>query len=341
MQLTILLCITTRAKLISTGGNFWDGRASGYRLQNSSAHQAQGPPLDTQEMANPDSACVVWNSRRALTSRFSRRFGGADLAGNCLALQRRDHMAAQPAGRCFRLAEIPLRFSSARLIALSLTRTSTNSRRRLPVTRVSDSVQPLHVEVRFTILPAVQPSPRRNRTGTTCSEARAAATPAIWMEGRARSWAEANTGQAASLQPLFTTQTYNNLGLPEKCQASLVFRGYSRPMGFYRQPLGFGFTDLGMGIIPRRLLWRPPDLSWGVLEPKFDGKFQTSTARNAAQVPYAGFVKAYMHNGYLTSLKEVVHFYNTRDVIPLQRAVWSLPRRNHREGDLLADAGRP
>jgi cytochrome c peroxidase len=27
-------------------------------------------------------------------------------------------------------------------------------------------------------------------------------------------------------------------------------------------------------------------------------------------------VKAYMHNGYLLSLKEVVHFYNTRDVFP-------------------------
>jgi cytochrome c peroxidase len=29
--------------------------------------------------------------------------------------------------------------------------------------------------------------------------------------------------------------------------------------------------------------------------------------------PYPGFVKSYMHNGYLKSLKEVVHFYNTRD----------------------------
>jgi cytochrome c peroxidase len=27
-------------------------------------------------------------------------------------------------------------------------------------------------------------------------------------------------------------------------------------------------------------------------------------------------VKAYMHNGYLKSLKEVVHFYNTRDTLP-------------------------
>ena len=27
-------------------------------------------------------------------------------------------------------------------------------------------------------------------------------------------------------------------------------------------------------------------------------------------------MKAYMHNGYFKSLKKVVHFYNTRDVLP-------------------------
>ena len=32
--------------------------------------------------------------------------------------------------------------------------------------------------------------------------------------------------------------------------------------------------------------------------------------------PYPSFVKAYMHNGYFTSLKSIVHFYNTRDVLP-------------------------
>src|SRR6202051_3909311 len=42
------------------GGNFWDARATGYRLQNSAAEQGQDPPVDTQEMANPDTACVVW-----------------------------------------------------------------------------------------------------------------------------------------------------------------------------------------------------------------------------------------------------------------------------------------
>src|ERR1700688_2879858 len=42
------------------GGNFWDGRATGYKLQNSAAEQAQDPPLDPEEMANPDSACIVY-----------------------------------------------------------------------------------------------------------------------------------------------------------------------------------------------------------------------------------------------------------------------------------------
>jgi cytochrome c peroxidase len=41
---------------------------------------------------------------------------------------------------------------------------------------------------------------------------------------------------------------------------------------------------------------------------------QVATARDVGLRPASpNFVKAYMHNGYLRSLKEVVHFYNTRD----------------------------
>src|ERR1700730_2651022 len=62
------------------GGNFWDGRATGYKLQNSAANQAQGPPLDTQEMANPDSACVVWKlSLSKYKFFFEHVFGGGAL----------------------------------------------------------------------------------------------------------------------------------------------------------------------------------------------------------------------------------------------------------------------
>jgi cytochrome c peroxidase len=40
------------------------------------------------------------------------------------------------------------------------------------------------------------------------------------------------------------------------------------------------------------------------------------TLRNVDKRPYPEFVKAYGHNGYFKSLKAIVHFYNTRDVLP-------------------------
>jgi len=42
------------------GGNFWDGRATGWVLGNPAADQAQGPFLNPKEQGLPDSACVVY-----------------------------------------------------------------------------------------------------------------------------------------------------------------------------------------------------------------------------------------------------------------------------------------
>lgn len=42
------------------GGNFWDGRATGEKLGNPAADQAQGPFLNPAEQALRDSACVVY-----------------------------------------------------------------------------------------------------------------------------------------------------------------------------------------------------------------------------------------------------------------------------------------
>ena len=45
------------------------------------------------------------------------------------------------------------------------------------------------------------------------------------------------------------------------------------------------------------------------------GKHKVPTLRNVAKANALTFPKAYMHNGVFKSLKEVVHFYNTRDVV--------------------------
>ena len=47
-------------KGLFVGGNFWDGRATGEKLGNPAADQAQGPFLNPMEQALPDSACVVY-----------------------------------------------------------------------------------------------------------------------------------------------------------------------------------------------------------------------------------------------------------------------------------------
>ncbi|MDX1776601.1 MAG: cytochrome c peroxidase, partial [Desulfobulbales bacterium] len=47
-------------KGLFVGGNFWDGRATGEKLGNPAADQAQGPFINPAEQALPDSACVVY-----------------------------------------------------------------------------------------------------------------------------------------------------------------------------------------------------------------------------------------------------------------------------------------
>lgn len=47
-------------KGVFIGGNFWDGRATGEKLGNPAADQAQGPFLNPREQALPDSACIVY-----------------------------------------------------------------------------------------------------------------------------------------------------------------------------------------------------------------------------------------------------------------------------------------
>ena len=42
------------------GGNFWDSRATGYLLRSPDAEQSQFPPVDPDEMGNPDTACVTY-----------------------------------------------------------------------------------------------------------------------------------------------------------------------------------------------------------------------------------------------------------------------------------------
>jgi len=102
--------------------------------------------------------------------------------------------------------------------------------------------------------------------------------------------------------PVFTDFTYDNLGVPKNPENPF----YTIDKKW--NPDGKEWVDKGLG---------------GFLEgtEKYKkyaaenyGKHKVPTLRNVDFRPTEGFVKAYMHNGFFTTLKEVVHFYNTRDV---------------------------
>ena len=102
-------------------------------------------------------------------------------------------------------------------------------------------------------------------------------------------------------EPLFTDFTYDNLGTP----SNLGMLGDSSELmyyyPFYYQPLAPNFNPAGLDFV---------DYGLGGLVGDQDemGKVKVPTLRNVAVTP------PYMHNGAFTSLKEVVNFYNTRDV---------------------------
>jgi hypothetical protein len=88
--------------------------------------------------------------------------------------------------------------------------------------------------------------------------------------------------------------------------------------------LGFGYRDLGLGTFLRSGFGSAPNpnSTWTPLAPRMDGRQQVSTVRNVAmappqcpttEAPGPYFQKEFFHNGYIKSLKQLVHFYNTRD----------------------------
>jgi cytochrome c peroxidase len=138
------------------------------------------------------------------------------------------------------------------------------------------------------------------------------------LDGRSNTAMGTDTGAPTNVAPIFSDFTYNNLGLPRNVILPWYFENHPDEWGFTANPLGIGFVDEGVGLFLDGYYGPPlpPNDNWAQHLPFFEGKFQTSTVRDVGKVPYAGFVKAFMHNGYLLSLKEVVHFYNTRDAFP-------------------------
>jgi cytochrome c peroxidase len=116
------------------------------------------------------------------------------------------------------------------------------------------------------------------------------------------------TADGTDPQELYTSTSaaYFNIGVPRNPLNKWYKMNRVRDdNGNIINPLGKDWVDLGVA-----------GAHDGALS-ELIGEFKMPTLRNTGKVPFKHFVKAYMHNGYFKSLKQVVHFYNTRDMKPV------------------------
>jgi len=246
-----------RNDVVFEGGNFWDGRATGEKLGNPAADQAQGPFLNPLEQALPDPAAVITRiCGSAYTTLFTTVCGAAacdagnvDSAYDCVGLS----VAAYEGSS--EVNQFSSKYDAYLAGAADLTK---QEKKGLNLFKSKGKCANCHV---------LEP-------------------------------------EHSGGPPLLTDYTFDNLGVP---------RNPDNP--FYGEPdfnpQEFSWVDMGLG---------------GFLESRMDyqqyaaenyGKQKVPTLRNVDKRPYPEFVKAYTHNGYFKTLKQVVNFYNTRDVKPV------------------------
>jgi len=257
------------------GGTFWDGRATGDELGDPLAEQAMGPFLNPLEQNWPDAGSLVRAVRMSASAGlFEKVFGPGSLSP-----ERDPREAYVEIGRAIAAYER------------------------------SDEVNPFASKfddfwraaaARGLAVEAIDPSGLKEFRGLGLAE------------NELRGLALFNTKgvcarchlltPAGGKPPVFTDYRYDNLGIPANPENPF----YAQDKAF--NPDGKAWVDPGLGgfleTVDRYKRHAAANM----------GRHKTPTLRNVDKRPAPGFVKAYMHNGYFKSLKEIVRFYNTRDV---------------------------
>jgi cytochrome c peroxidase len=310
------------------GGNFWDMRAGGIRLENPASEQAQGPPTNPVEMGNFDIVTYVYKiSKSQYAKSFEEYWGKGSLSSI--------HF---PAGTAtFAATPGPAPNPDPLLAMMS------QADQNLVISAFDHAAQSTA---------AYESGPEVSPFSSKFDFALANPTQTVLTADELAGWnlfrgkAKCNTchldgtenittgkitpADAADVAPLFTDFTSSNLGIPQNYALPFLYENHPDQFRYTANPAGIFYLDLGVGGFLANLslavqLGEPsgpgigtgqnPNPAWVPLAPQFNGKFQVPTLRNVDLRPYPGFVKAYGHNGYFKSLKAIVHFYNTRDTL--------------------------
>jgi cytochrome c peroxidase len=279
------------------GGEFWDMRATGLRLNSPLAEQAQGPPLNPVEMGMIDAACVVYRASLRPYRRMAEQIWGAQAFA--IRWPRDVGTVCNRPGPAPDTDPLPVHLAPVdRGLAAS---TFDRIAQAIAAFETSAEVNPFSSKYDYAIAGKVEFS-ADEKAGSELFRSNITHCNECHRDG--------GPGE----EPLFTDFTASNLGLPANPAVPFYAEDHPDSFGYTANPAGLAYLDPGVG----GFLGSPqnPNSQWTPLAKSYIGKFKTPTLRNVDRRPARDFVKAYMHNGYLKSLREVVHFYNTRDSLP-------------------------
>jgi cytochrome c peroxidase len=302
------------------GGNFFDQRASGWKLQNPSSQQAKEPPIDPLELGFSDTACVVYRLSQAPYLFLFKAVWGITIE----AIKWPSN-TAQMCGTPTQGPPDPDLPGNVPLDPLSRSIEKTvfdQFGMSIAADEAGPDVSPFNSKFDYAIThPGKQVLTAKEMAGWQLFDGKGKCnlchldSLSAFQQGQP----DVNVNQVPETEPLFTDFAAFNLGLPKNDDIPYLYESTSDKYGVTPNPQGPSYTDFGLGAF---LSDSPgvgtinPNNFWKPFEPQSNGKFQTATVRDVDKRPYPGFVKAYFHNGSMKSLKEVVHFYNTRDVLP-------------------------
>lgn len=284
------------------GGNFWDMRATGRRLGNPAAEQAEGPPTNPVEMGLPDLACAVYRAvQRPYRALFERVWGAQAFA---IAWPSNVDEVCNTPGPAPAADPLPVHLTDL-------------DRGRAVATfdQMAQSIAGYEASAEVTSFTSRYDAMLAGKVQFTAQEQQGYDL----FRGKAQC-NNCHRDGGPGEDPLFTDFTASNIGTPANPMLPFYAESQSDPQGYVANPAGASFIDLGVGnfLASGHQLSHPSavDARWLPLVPDNNGRFQVPTLRNVDKRPYPGFVKAYGHNGYFKSLKSIVHFYNTRDTLP-------------------------
>ena len=294
------------------GGNFWDMRASGWKLQNPASEQAGDPLLDPLEQGLIDSACVVYLVSQGPYKSFLEQLWGvqafdvkwpADIEEVC------SKPGPPPSDNPH-----PVRLSPEDRGRVESTYDQINM--SMAAYEGAPDISPFSSKFDYALAhPDTEVLTQTELAGWQLFRTKGKCNT-CHLDGTAMVRGEITPAKATDKAPLFTDFTSANLGIPKNLSVPYLYESNPDQYGYVANLKGLNYVDKGVADFLSGEKGENPSREWAAKADNFEGKFQVATLRNVDLRPGPDFVKAYGHNGYFKSLKEIVHFYNTRDNLP-------------------------